>query len=73
MNFLLSMSDSEFNHLVSRVLARLHHDRSLSGGTQYGVDLPTLRVVAPGWYDTYMLLRAAYNERVKDERNSSND
>lgn len=66
MDFLLSMTDSEFNHLVSRVIKRIH--REFRGGTQYGVDLPTLRVVCPGWYDTYMLLRKAYNER-----NSSND
>lgn len=59
--YLQSLTNQQFVRLFNQVINRIY--AALDGGTMFGIDLRTLAIIAPGWYNTYQTLNAERQRR----------
>lgn len=62
-NYLRSLTDTQLVRQFNRLLRRIY--RAFAGGTRFGIDLPTLWLCCPGFYDAYQAYRAEDFRRAK--------
>jgi hypothetical protein len=60
---LQKLTDQQLLTLFERLLDRIY--RAFDGGTQYGVDLPTLALCEPRLYRAYLRIRTEGRNRRK--------
>lgn len=65
-NYLRRLTDAQFERQVNRLLARVWS--VCAGGTQFGVDLRTLRICSPGLCAAYLLYRQEQRRRAVARR-----
>jgi len=63
-HYLETLSDSQFHRLRRKVWERIN--RAFSGGTQFGIDWPTLCAVTPGFADILLAMKREWSMRVEE-------
>lgn len=66
-DFLLrTFTDTQLERLFQKILTKIQ--KRFSGGTSFGVDLPTLALCEPGLWYCYMAVKAEGSRRVKERK-----
>lgn len=61
---LRGLTNERLQALYDRVLARIW--KACEGGTTFGIDLPTLRIIHPGYCRAYLAIRQEGQRRVRE-------
>lgn len=64
--YLRSLSDNQLSRLFGRILERI--ETAFAGGSQFGIDIPTLRAVCPGFHSAYIAMRQEGRRRTIERR-----